>query len=98
NIKYIFKLHEAHTIFENLYENDENRKVADKLIVSSDREKNLIVNEYGFKNDEVIIAGLARFDRVIKERRKWIKKFKNRNKILMIDRNSTRLNSSHVSI
>src|SRR5699024_6566215 len=69
---------------ENLYENDENRKVADKLIVSSDREKNLIVNEYGFKNDEVIITGLARFDRVIKERRKWIKKFKNRNKILIM--------------
>src|SRR5699024_4031830 len=68
----------------NLYENDENRKVADKLIVSSDREKNLIVNEYGFKNDEVIITGLARFDRVIKERRKWIKKFKNRNKILIM--------------
>src|SRR5699024_2264439 len=69
---------------ENLYVNDGNRKVADKLVVSSNREKDIIVSEYGFRDDEVIITELARFDRVIKERRKWIKKFKNRNKILIM--------------
>src|SRR5699024_3455220 len=69
---------------KSLYQNDTDKKVADKLIVSSDREKDIIVNEYGFKDDEVITTGLARFDRVIKERRKWIKKFKNRNRFLIM--------------
>jgi len=68
----------------NIYGNSEDKKVADKIIVSSDREKNITINDYNFKEEDVIIAGIARFDRVIKERRKWIKKFKNRNKILIM--------------
>lgn len=68
----------------NLYGNSEDEKVADKFIVSSAQEKDIIVRDYNFQEDNVVITGLARFDRVIKERRKTLKKFKNRKKILVM--------------
>src|SRR5699024_549081 len=41
----------------------------DYMIVSSSKEKEIIVNDYGYKPTEVLITGLPRFDNLFKNQR-----------------------------
>lgn len=54
------------------------------FVVSSEREKNLIERDYGFDADEIVVTGMARFDQLIIERSRWLKRYKNRKKILIM--------------
>ncbi|EZP61479.1 CDP-glycerol glycerophosphotransferase family protein [Exiguobacterium sp. RIT341] len=54
------------------------------FVVSSEREKNLIERDYGFDADEIVVTGMARFDQLITERSRWLKRYKNRKKILIM--------------
>ncbi len=56
----------------------------DLFVVSSEREKQLIARDYGFHPDEIIVTGLARFDQLITERSRWLKRYKNRKKLLIM--------------
>ena len=56
----------------------------DLFVVSSEREKQLIARDYGFHPDEIIVTGLARFDHLITERSRWLKRYKNRKKLLIM--------------
>jgi|GEM_PF-558953 len=56
----------------------------DLFVVSSEREKQLIARDYGFHPDEIIVTGLARFDQLINERSRWLKRYKNRKNILIM--------------
>ncbi|MCD8878105.1 CDP-glycerol glycerophosphotransferase family protein [Staphylococcus kloosii] len=67
-----------------VYGRTPNDSVTDLFVVSSDREKEVISQGYGFEKNEIIITGLPRFDDVIKERRNIVKKIKNRHKILIM--------------
>lgn len=49
----------------NLY--GKNPMFTDRFMVSSVREKNLVVDEMGYSSDEVVIAGLTRFDTLLKD-------------------------------
>lgn len=54
------------------------------FVVSSEREKKLIERDYGFDADEIVVTGMARFDQLITERSRWLKRYKNRKKILIM--------------
>lgn len=75
-----------------LYGRNGEDKVADLFVVSSEREKELVHQDYGFERNEIILTGLPRFDDVIKERKNIIKKLKNRKKILIMPTWRTGLN------
>ncbi|MBF7019188.1 CDP-glycerol glycerophosphotransferase family protein [Staphylococcus sp. 18_1_E_LY] len=67
-----------------VYGRKPNDSITDLFVVSSEREKEVIYQNYGFDKNEIIITGLPRFDDVIKERRNIVKKIKNRHKILIM--------------
>lgn len=75
-----------------LYGRNGEDKVADLFVVSSEREKELVHQDYGFERNEIILTGLPRFDDVIKERKNIIKKLKNQKKILIMPTWRTGLN------
>ncbi|MCD8836207.1 CDP-glycerol glycerophosphotransferase family protein [Mammaliicoccus sciuri] len=68
----------------SIYGRKPNDKIADLFVVSSNRERELVHKDYGFENNEIILTGLPRFDEVIKTRKDKYKKFKNKNKILIM--------------
>lgn len=68
----------------NLYGRKAHDRIADLFVVSSYREQALIHRDYGFNKDEIIVTGLPRFDNVINERRKYIKKYRHRKKVLVM--------------
>jgi hypothetical protein len=67
-----------------VYGRKPNDSITDLFVVSSNREQEVINQGYGFEKNEIIITGLPRFDDVIKERRNFVKKIKNRHKILIM--------------
>ncbi|WP_436875104.1 CDP-glycerol glycerophosphotransferase family protein [Mammaliicoccus sciuri] len=67
-----------------MYARKPHERFTDLFVVSSEREKNIIVNGYGFSDDEAILTGLPRFDLLIKEKRNIIKKLKKKKKILLM--------------
>lgn len=67
-----------------MYARKPHERFTDLFVVSSEREKNIIVNGYGFSEDEAILTGLPRFDLLIKEKRNIIKKLKKKKKILLM--------------
>lgn len=58
-------------------------RIADLFVVSSYREQALIHRDYSEK-DEINVTGLPYFDNVINERRKYIKKYRHRKKVLVM--------------
>ncbi|MGF2096420.1 CDP-glycerol glycerophosphotransferase family protein [Mammaliicoccus lentus] len=67
-----------------MYARKPHERFTDLFVVSSEREKKIIVNGYGFSNDEAILTGLPRFDMLIKEKRNIIKKLKKKKSILLM--------------
>ncbi|WEA53647.1 CDP-glycerol glycerophosphotransferase family protein [Weissella paramesenteroides] len=58
----------------NLYNNDP--LFTNKIIVSSDREKKIAINQMGYQVEDVVLTGLSRFDRLIQHRNDDDKKLK----------------------
>lgn len=67
-----------------LYGKKEPHPFTNLFVVSSDREKNLIERDYGFDASEIVLTGFARFDQLIGERSRWIKRYLNRKNILIM--------------
>nr|WP_263313454.1 CDP-glycerol glycerophosphotransferase family protein [Mammaliicoccus sp. Marseille-Q6498] len=67
-----------------MYARKPHERFTDLFVVSSEREKDIIVNGYGFSKDEAILTGLPRFDLLIKEKSDIINKFKEGKRILIM--------------
>lgn len=67
-----------------VYGKKEPNPFTDLFVVSSEREKQLIARDYGFEENEIIVTGLARFDHLINERTRFVKRYLNRKKILFM--------------
>lgn len=68
----------------SVYGKKEPNPFTNLFVVSSEREKQLIARDYGFEEDEIIVTGLARFDQLINERTRFVKRYLNRKKILIM--------------
>lgn len=69
---------------KGMYARKPHERFTDLFVVSSEREKDMIISGYGYDESEVILSGLSRFDNLIKEKKKNNFKLKNDKKILII--------------
>lgn len=84
-LKKIFLQHGI-TAMKNIdyvYGYDTNRGIIDKFVVSTQREKDLVVRELGYPERDVVITGLARFDTLLQGNNRIVN-FLKRKKVLIM--------------
>jgi len=54
----------------NIYGKDAHSFKTDYFIVSSEREKQLVIDEFGYSNNQVLLTGLPRFDNLMRQKKK----------------------------
>lgn len=68
---------------DHLYGNDTHPEFTNKFIVSSDREKQLVIDKLGYVDKDVVVTGLARFDQLL-EHNNQLTSYLKRKRILLI--------------